>query len=72
MAAYHEYVGAVERAAQLGNAAEDLTSGESRIGGPAARKLQEQFASLAVDSWMCCATCCAPARSLRSGRWRRP
>ena len=49
MAAYHDYVGAVERAAQLGNAAEDLTAGESRMSDPAARRLQEQFASLAVD-----------------------
>jgi len=49
MAAYQEYVGAVERAAQLGNAAEDLTAGESRMSDPAARKVQEQFTSLAVD-----------------------
>jgi hypothetical protein len=49
MAAYREYVGAVERAAQLGNAAEDLTAGESRMADPAARRLQEQFASLAVE-----------------------
>jgi hypothetical protein len=50
MTAYHDYVGAVERAAQLGTAGEDLTSGESRMSDPAARKLQEQFASLAVDN----------------------
>ena len=49
MAAYRDYVGAVERAAQLGNAAEDLTAGESRISDPAARRFQEQFAGLAVD-----------------------
>jgi len=42
-------MGAVERAAQLGNAAEDLTSGESRMADPSARRFQEQFASLAVD-----------------------
>jgi len=50
MNAYREFVGAVERAAQLGNAAEDLTAGESRMADPAARRLQEQFASLAVDN----------------------
>ena len=44
-----EYMGAVERAAQLGNASEDLTAGESRMADPEARRLQEQFASLAVD-----------------------
>jgi len=49
MNAYRDYVGAVERAAQLGNASEDLTAGESRMADPAARRLQEQFASLAVD-----------------------
>jgi hypothetical protein len=50
MAAYLEYMGAVERAAQLGNAAEDLTAGESRMADPEARRLQEQFAGLAVDN----------------------
>jgi len=49
MTAYRDYMGAVERAAQLGNAAEDLTAGESRMDDPAARRLQEQFTSLAVD-----------------------
>jgi hypothetical protein len=49
MAAYREYVGAVERAAQLGNAAEDFTAGESRIDDPEARRLRERFAGLAVD-----------------------
>lgn len=49
MAAYREYMGAVERAAQLGNAAEDLTAGESRIADPAARRFEERFAGLAVD-----------------------
>jgi hypothetical protein len=49
MAAYREYMGAVERAAQLGNAAEDLTAGESRMADPAARRFEEQFAALAVD-----------------------
>jgi hypothetical protein len=49
MAAYREYMGAVERAAQLGNAAEDLTAGESRIADPAAKRLREQFASIALD-----------------------
>jgi hypothetical protein len=49
MTAYRDYMGAVERAAQLGNASEDLTSRESRMDDPAARLLSEQFASLAVD-----------------------
>src|SRR5665811_1289749 len=49
MAAYREYMGAVERAAQLGNAAEDLTAGESRIADPAARRFEERFAGLGVD-----------------------
>jgi hypothetical protein len=49
MAAYLEYVGAVERAAQLGNASEDLTAGESRIDDPEARRLRERFAGSAVD-----------------------
>jgi len=49
MAAYREYMGAVARAAQLGNAAEDLTAGESRIADPAARRFEEQFAGLAAD-----------------------
>ena len=73
MTAYHEYVGAVERAAQLGNASEDLTAGESRMDDPAARKLQEQFASLAVDRiWTCCATSCTTARNLRNAQWPPP
>ena len=49
MNAYREYMGAVERAAQLGTSAEDLTAGESRMADPAARRLQEQFTALAVD-----------------------
>ena len=49
MAAYREYMGAVARAARLGNAAEDLTAGESRIADPAARRFEEQFAGLAAD-----------------------
>ena len=43
-------MGAVERAAQLGNASEDLTAGESRMADPEARRLQEQFAGLALDN----------------------
>jgi hypothetical protein len=50
MNVYRDYMGAVERAAQLGNAAEDLTAGESRMADPAARRFQEQFASLATES----------------------
>jgi hypothetical protein len=49
MAAYREYMGAVERAAQLGTAAEDLTAGESHLADPAARRLEEQFAALAAE-----------------------
>ncbi len=46
--AYHGFLAAVQRAASRGNAAEDLTTGQSRMADPAARKFQEQFASFAV------------------------
>jgi hypothetical protein len=49
MAAYREYMGAVERAAQLGNAAEDLTAGESHIADLPARLFEDRLAGLAVD-----------------------
>ena len=50
MDAYHDFVGAVERAAQLGTAGEDLTAGESHMADPGARKLQERFTSIATDN----------------------
>jgi hypothetical protein len=49
MISYRAFMGAVERAAQLGTAAEDLTAGESRIADPTARRLQEQFAAFATE-----------------------
>lgn len=49
MAAYQEYVGAVEVAAQIGTAGEDLTSGESHMFDAAARPLEERFTALALD-----------------------
>lgn len=49
MAAYREYMGAVERATQLGTAAEDLTAGESHIGDIPARLFEDRLAGLAAD-----------------------
>ena len=49
MDTYHAFLAAVERAAQAGNAAEDLTAGHSMMADPAARALQENLASLAAD-----------------------
>jgi hypothetical protein len=49
MAAYREYMGAVERAAQLGNAAEDLTAGESHLADIPARLFEARLAGLAAD-----------------------
>ena len=49
MAAYREYLGAVERAAQLGNAGEDLTAGESHIADIPARLFEDRLAGLAAD-----------------------
>src|ERR1017187_2327332 len=49
MAAYREYLGAVERASQLGNAAEDLTAGESHLADIPARLFEDQLAGFAVD-----------------------
>ena len=49
MAAYREYMGAVERAAQLGNAAEDLTAGESHLADIPARLFEDRLSGLAVD-----------------------
>jgi len=47
--AYRDYMGTVERAAQLGSAEEDLTAGESRMAYPAAHRFEEQFAWFATD-----------------------
>ena len=49
MTAYRSYLGAIERAAQLGHAAEDLTAGESRIADPAARAAADQLAAFAAE-----------------------
>ena len=49
MAAYREYMGAVERAAHLGNAAEDLTAGESHIADIPARLFEDRLSGLAAD-----------------------
>jgi hypothetical protein len=49
LSAYRDYMGSVERAAQLGSAAEDLTSGESRMSYPAVRRFEELFAGWAAD-----------------------
>ena len=49
MAAYREYLGAVGRAAQLGNAAEDLTAGESHVADIPARLFEDRLAGLAAD-----------------------
>lgn len=49
MISYRGFMGAVERAAQLGAAAEDLTAGESRMADPAARRMQDQFAAFATE-----------------------
>ena len=46
--AYQGFLAAVQRAASRGNAAEDLTTGQSRMADPAARKFQEQFAVFAA------------------------
>jgi hypothetical protein len=49
MAAYREYLGAVGRAAQLGNAAEDLTAGESHVADIPARLFEDRLTGLAAD-----------------------
>ena len=49
MAAYREYMGAVERAAQLGKAGEDLTAGEAHIADIPARLFEDRLAGLAAD-----------------------
>jgi hypothetical protein len=49
MAAYREYLGAVGRAAELGNAAEDLTAGESHVADIPARLFEDRLTGLAAD-----------------------
>jgi hypothetical protein len=49
MAAYREYLGAVQRAAQLGNATEDLTAGESHLADIPARLFEDRLTGLAAD-----------------------
>jgi hypothetical protein len=49
MDAYREYLGAVARAAQLGNAAEDLTAGESHVADIPARLFEDRLSELAVE-----------------------
>lgn len=49
MDTYHDFLGAVQRAAQTGNTAEDLTAGHGLMAEPAARSLQEKFAEFAAD-----------------------
>jgi hypothetical protein len=49
MDTYHAFLAAVERAAQAGNTAEDLTAGHSMMADPAARALQENLAGFAAD-----------------------
>ena len=49
MDTYHAFLAAVERAAQAGNMAEDLSAGHSMMADPAARALQETLAGFAAD-----------------------
>jgi hypothetical protein len=46
---YREFLTAVERAAERGNAGEDLTAGHSMMADPEARAAQERFLSFAAD-----------------------
>jgi hypothetical protein len=46
--AYQGFLAAVQLAASRGNDAEDLTTGQSRMADPAARKFQEQFSAYAA------------------------
>jgi hypothetical protein len=50
MNSYREFLTAVERAAQSGRAAEDLTSGEARLADPAASRLQDHLAGFAATN----------------------
>ncbi|MCU1232735.1 MAG: hypothetical protein JWP63_702 [Candidatus Solibacter sp.] len=49
MTAYRDFMVTVARATQLGTAAEDLTSGESRLADPAVRALQEPLSRFAAE-----------------------
>ena len=49
MDSYHAFLAAVERAAQAGNTAEDLTAGHGLMAEPAARALQEKMAEFAAE-----------------------
>ena len=49
MDTYHAFLAAVERAAQAGNTAEDLTAGHGLMAEPAARALQEKMAEFAAE-----------------------
>jgi hypothetical protein len=49
MTAYREYLGAVGRAAELGNAAEDLTAGESHVADIPARLFEDRLTGLAAE-----------------------
>ena len=50
VADYREFLGAVERAASRGSAAEDYTSGEARTDDPAARLFEERFRAFAAEN----------------------
>lgn len=50
MDTYHAFLAAVERAAQAGNTAEDLTAGHGLMAEPAARALQEKMAEFAAEN----------------------
>src|SRR6185436_9401349 len=47
---YRDLLAAVARAAHSGNAAEDLSGGDSRMADPEARKLQDGFALFASEN----------------------
>jgi hypothetical protein len=49
MDTYHAFLHSVQRAAQSGNAAEDLTAGHSLMADPSARALQENLADFAAQ-----------------------
>ena len=46
---FRGFLSAVQRAASRGNAAEDLTTGQSRMADPEPRKFQEQFSAFAAS-----------------------
>ena len=47
---YHEFLGAVERAAREGRVDEDLTAGHSMMANPEARALQARFLAFAAEN----------------------